>query len=434
MTVRIGSSVLGPATRIRHAALLVVCAAVAALLGACGEDPPEQTDDGGRWARARPGTPTATDVDAAIEELEKLGYAGGVRAAPSVVSVTLHDARSEPGLNFYVPGHTPTALLIDADGEVVHRWSYDYDALWPDLRVHANAAGRGKWRRAHLYPNGDILAIHEGIGMIKLDRESRLLWEYPGRTHHDMDVLADGTIWTLAREATVIPRVNPDVPSMDDFLVELDANGRERRRISVLECIENGARPELLERMTHERDLFHTNSIEVLDGSLAERVPAFAAGNLLISMRHLDAIAVVDPDARELVWALTGAFRFQHDPTVLDNGNLLLFDNRGRGEASTIYELDPATGETAWSYRGTAEHPFYSKTCGTAYRLAGGNTLITESDAGRAFEVTPEGELVWEFFNPHRAGESDEFIACLFDLVRVPAASLGAWAQPDEQR
>jgi hypothetical protein len=42
------------------------------------------------------------------------------------------------------------------------------------------------------------------------------------------------------------------------------------------------------------------------------------------------------------------------------------------------------------------------------------NALITESDNGRAFEVTPDGTIVWEFYNPHRAGAQDEFIAALF--------------------
>jgi hypothetical protein len=32
--------------------------------------------------------------------------------------------------------------------------------------------------------------------------------------------------------------------------------------------------------------------------------------------------------------------------------------------------------------------------------LPNANTLITESDTGHVFEVTPGGERVWEFSNP----------------------------------
>ena len=45
-------------------------------------------------------------------------------------------------------------------------------------------------------------------------------------------------------------------------------------------------------------------------------------------------------------------------------------------------------------------HRFFSELCGTCQRLPNGNTLITESTRGRAFEVTPDKEIVWEFVSP----------------------------------
>ena len=53
-------------------------------------------------------------------------------------------------------------------------------------------------------------------------------------------------------------------------------------------------------------------------------------------------------------------------------------------------------------------------------RLPNANTLITESEAGRAFEVTPEKKIVWEYFNPHRGDEDPKLIATLFEVVRLP--------------
>jgi hypothetical protein len=41
---------------------------------------------------------------------------------------------------------------------------------------------------------------------------------------------------------------------------------------------------------------------------------------------------------------------------------------------------------------------------GIAQRLANGNTLLTESSFGRFFEVTKEGEIVWEYVNPFFGG------------------------------
>jgi hypothetical protein len=83
--------------------------------------------------------------------------------------------------------------------------------------------------------------------------------------------------------------------------------------------------------------------------------------------------------------------------------------------------LDLGTGQEHWRYEGRESEPFFSSACGLAQRLPGGNTLITESDYGRAFEVTPEGEMVWEYYSPFSAGENDEFIATMMEMWRLPA-------------
>ena len=99
---------------------------------------------------------------------------------------------------------------------------------------------------------------------------------------------------------------------------------------------------------------------------------------------------------------------------------MMIFDNQGLGEASRILEIDPATGEVVWTYAGTEVDPFYSETCGLAQRLPDGNTLITESDFGRAFEITADGKVVWEFYNPYRAGPDDRYIATMMEMWRLP--------------
>jgi hypothetical protein len=44
--------------------------------------------------------------------------------------------------------------------------------------------------------------------------------------------------------------------------------------------------------------------------------------------------------------------------------------------------------------------PFRSDLAGSAQRLLNKNTLITEALSGRIFEVTQDGELVWEWVSP----------------------------------
>ncbi len=141
---------------------------------------------------------------------------------------------------------------------------------------------------------------------------------------------------------------------------------------------------------------------------------------LLVAMVLLSTIAVLDMELQEIVWVSSDMWLEQHDPKVLENGNILVFDNKGDDGKSKVVEFDPVTRETEWSYRGNASSMFFTKMCGAAHRLPNGNTVITESDYGRAFEVTPAGETVWEFLNSHRAGKHGNLIATLFDVVRLP--------------
>jgi hypothetical protein len=399
-----------------------------ALEGAAGDAP-------GRWAEAPERATATTPTDEQrriIEQLQAIGYLSG-STAPRGSGVTQHDpARAWAGVNLYTSGHEPGAILMDMQGRELHRWSFEYRDAFPDS-IWARHPNTEWWRRAHLFPNGDILAIVEGFALLKLDKDSKLLWASPVNAHHDLEVRPNGDIYVLTREASVIERVNPDEPVLEDFITVLTPDGKEKRKVSLLEAFE-GSKFEKLYRAQNRThgDLFHTNSLAVLDGRLADRVPAFRAGRILTSMNNLSVIAVVDLDSERVEWAVKGGSRGQHDPSVLDDGNLLLFDNRSTPGASRVLEFDLENGRPAWSYRGTAEHPFFSKFLGTAQRLPNGNTLITESDAGRAFEVDRAKKIVWEFFNPHRAGEDDRYIATIFELLRLPPDFPLDWIpQPD---
>lgn len=46
---------------------------------------------------------------------------------------------------------------------------------------------------------------------------------------------------------------------------------------------------------------------------------------------------------------------------------------------------------------------------GAAQRLPNGNTLVTSTQQGHLFEVTPAGEVVWEFVNPIMKGQPKAF-------------------------
>ena len=119
----------------------------------------------------------------------------------------------------------------------------------------------------------------------------------------------------------------------------------------------------------------------------------------------------------------------EHDAEIVGPARMLLFDNRDSRGRSAVEEYTLPKMRRAWQYDGTDGDPFYSHTCGTSQRLANGNTLITESDNGRALEVTPDGTKVWEFYTPERAGDHDEYIATLFEVQRIDDTDVEPWLQ-----
>lgn len=412
---------------------LVLGAVLAALVAGCqpaerepapvpaAADPAPAADPAqGKWRAARTAAPSQEAERAA--DVRALPYLQGYKTAEDRPAIVEHDpAAAFEGLNFYVSGHAAEAVLIDMRGQVLHRWRYPLRRLWPDLAQDPGMKKLEYWRRAYLYPNGDLLGIYEGQGIVKLDARSRVLWSHRGGIHHDLQVLPNGDVWVLDREGKVIPRINPEKGVLEDRVTVLGPQGRVKRKISLLKAFERSPYASLLETMAREGDIFHTNTLEVLDGRFADRDPAFRKGNVLVSVLKLDALAILDPDREEIVWAKTGVWRRQHQPTFLDSGRLLLFDNLGAGRSqSRVLEIDPGTGETVWQYGGTPGVDFLSKTLGSCQRLPNGNTLLTESENGRAIEVTPGGRIVWELYNPHRAGENRELVAVLFEVVRLP--------------
>jgi len=400
---------------VRRLAPALGSVAVLVIASAGAGDPPQA----GRW-RELPGTP-APPIDAErIEQLESIGYLRGTREEAST-GVSLHvPAKAYPGLNLYTSAHAPEAVLMDMEGRPLHTWRLPYqDAFGAAKSARPNAQW---WRRIHLYPNGDLLAIFEGLGIVKIDKDSELLWSNPLQAHHDLEVQPSGDIYVLSREAKMVPRIQASAYILEDFISVLGPDGAEKQRVSLLEAFENSPFRDLIfEGKRKQGDLFHTNTVAVLDGRIATAAPAFAKERVLTSMNALGVLAVVDLPSRSIVWVRKTPPTGQHDPQVLANGNLLLFENREDSGHSQVVEIDPVDFEVRWSYGGSDEQPLYSKFLGAVQRLPNGNTLITESDAGRALEVTREGEIVWQFHNPGRGGDRDQYIATLPEVRRLPA-------------
>jgi hypothetical protein len=345
--------------------------------------------------------------------------------ASDLTGVTMHDeVRAAPGWNLYSSMHGREAVLMDMDGRELHRWKgapLPEGPQQPKLGLW--------WRSIRMLPNGDLLAMRDYGPLVKLDADSRPIWTYDAGCHHDFDIAPDGRIFAIVSGPQIR---HPDFayPLTEDFVVELGPDGKERRRVSLLDALAaSEPREAIRELREHQRgeqgiarrDVTHLNALEILGPSPPGSHDAFEAGRLLLSTPKNHRVMLLDFAQQTIVWSLAGSFRYQHDPSFTEDGRVLLFDNRGGGERSRILALDPASGAELWSYGEPPAPPFFSECCGRVHALANGNLLVIISMEGRAIEITPGGELVWEFRSPHAVASKT---AILNDVERIDPASL----------
>jgi hypothetical protein len=140
-------------------------------------------------------------------------------------------------------------------------------------------------------------------------------------------------------------------------------------------------------------------------------------------MAMLDTIAVIDTVEGVTRWWQQGPFGMQHQPHPTPDGNIILFNNFRTAKASTVLTLDPRTRAVVSEYAGPEAEPLHSARSGRVNVLANGNTLIVETNGGRALELSAEDrQLVWAFRSPYRTGKDGGLVANLYSLNRVDAS------------
>ncbi len=343
--------------------------------------------------RPAPATQSTSPAD-----LAAVGYAGwDDNADDELAGVTRHDPdHAWPGWNL-VSDTRSTCWALDMDGRPVHTWT---------------VPGHDQVERFLLLEEGRIVVLSLYQGVTLLDRDSRVVWQISLAAHHDLAALPDGGFLVAAQTERALAgrRVR------FDQLVRLDADGgivdtwdtwEHREELDLLHP------PTLLDRPAADGaeqktvyDYYHLNTIQVLGPSELGRLDSrFAAGQVLLCLRNTNLLLILDGTSREVLWSWgPGELDFPHSPVLTSGGGLLVFDNgRHRGN-SRVLEIDPRDGSTLWSWEADPPEDFFSETRGACQRLPNGNTLITESARGHVFEVTPRGEIVWEYWNPELVG------------------------------
>ena len=315
---------------------------------------------------------------------------------------------------------TGKIYLVDMDGEPVHRWHVgtalqSFCRLLPDGNI--------------LYPTRDRSDIKQA-GIRELDPQSNVVWYYHCRVDHDYQLLANGNLLIHTITDNMCPQLGNGL-KRHPYMIEITRAGDllwEWHGEDHLDELEQLLPPagwqHFQDRITCEFafDWAHNNTLQVIPPNATyEREKAtgkaarFKPGNIVFSYRSVDIIGVIDRATSEIVWAWgPGQLDGQHKPHMLQNGNILIFDNGTRRGYSRVIELNPLTESIEWEYTADPQEDFLSKYISGAQRLPNGNTLICEGGKHHLFEVTPDKDIVWDFIFPwHEEGGLGSTYRCL---------------------
>lgn len=311
-----------------------------------------------------------------------------------------------------VSGHHAT--MVDMEGQIVHQWHHDEGIQHLKLLESGNLL-------IQTSPLKDAGGREHSGGsagaMIELAPTGETVWEHRDiAQHHDYVRLANGNTVYLAWEHIPL-EVSEQIKgghyydedpefAWGDVVREVNLAGEIVKEWKSWEHLDFDR--DVICPLESHKEWTHANSLEVLGN-----------GHWLISFRLTSTVVIVDPGSGDIVWRWgpgdvpeahdpkkwgSGELSHQHNAHMLDNGNILVFDNgchRKRGPSfSRIIEIDKETREFVWSYAAPTILAFYSFMISGCQRLPNGNTLVTEGATGRIFEVTKKREVVWEYISP----------------------------------
>jgi hypothetical protein len=305
-------------------------------------------------------------------------------------------------------GEVAHMYLIDMEGNVVHEWTAKTAVQLLELLPSGNL----------YYTTRDRSAV-EQAGLREIDPESSVVWFFHCRIDHDFHLMDNGHLMLHCLMDKMVPSIGPELRRCS-YIIEItgerelvwewfgEEHIKELRELCGIRFPLGSSQFEGYPQSMRRSLLFdwaHNNTCEVLpDNPSARKDSSFRKGNILFSHRSLDVIGVIDKESGEIVWAWgRGELDGQHQPTMLPNGNILIYDNGTRRRWSRVIELDPIEEEIVWEYAGTPTESFFSAYISGSQLLPNGNVLICEGGPCRLFEVTRDKETVWEFRSPYGA-------------------------------
>ncbi len=385
-------------------------------------------------------------------------YAYESHSGPSQL-IQYNASKAYEGYTLFSPMFSDKTYLVDMLGNVVHIWEHKGDPPGLHYILLENGHILGNTRdkpmpppkegepRQKPQPNPNPnkgLNFGGGVkGLREIDWDGNVVWEWipgpqEGSLHHDFVRLPNGNTMTnawehISKEEAIAGGRNPkqttDKGLAPDVIYEIDPGGKvvwkwkawDHRGMNSIKHLDvNFITAVLPQHRFANPDWTHFNTIDYNSET----------GQILVDSREFGEFYIIDHKTGEIVyrWGNPNAYGGGDPPTFTTSGNQILYGphdahwikeslpgagniliyNNGWARPpvnySSVVEMDPKTGEIIWEYKSKSENSFYSHHISGAQRLPNGNTMICSGNHGHIFEVTKEGEVVWEYINPVTSG------------------------------
>jgi len=342
------------------------------------------------------------------------------------------------------------AWIVDRHGKIRHTWQIDPQVIIEGMTGYSGAITRDNLKPHDWYlsAQGDLFVIFESIGtypyggsIAKFDWHGKLIWSTNNRAHHWMTVDQNGMMYMPALKTAATPYSLGNTKAeleCEQGGIEIDTisvvnpSGEVIEEIDVLEKLLAHGLVGLLRDTASDCDPLHLNFVQVIWPELAQNVPELDVGDLIVSVRNINAMVLLSAGRRDVKWLFAGHTARQHSPRPNAQGDILIFDNYGGPRAFGGSRL--AKTRVGWQSAKTIfptpqsdpNIDFFTPKAGHIVRHPTANrVLVALTSNGRILEIDLDGgKVIWQY---HKQFDSLNYPGAEQDSAENPFVRVEAY-------
>lgn len=327
--------------------------------------------------------------------------------------------------------------LVDLNTqEIIHTWAMDVSPIWDKIDFESKFTDLKRDAPTLRFRNDHALLLKDGslifipfymCPLLKIDKNSVLLWFSNYAFHHSIELDHEGNLWVPSNIEPSTVAIGDDYKTSnrkrklfeDNALTKLSPKGKILFLKSVTHLLdENGFSHLVYGRGTDYSDPIHLNDIQpvLLDGEF------WKAGDIFVSLRNQSMVFLYRPSTNKILWSSLGPWLHQHDVDIINNHEIGVFDNNARtkgvqrgGRLFSSCEVDGHNQYIVYDFRTKGfSNPFKegfkkldirTKTGGRGEPYPYGKLFVEETNYGRLVVFDQKGDVEWQYINRAKNGK-----------------------------